>query len=352
MYKLLTSFTLLLLTFATTYLSQKNLISIRSRSLRTSQFADPSTKVAKDHEDLQCSKERGLSGKWVEIAPDKKKYKWEDDNCEIKQMTLSNLCLTMEQLQMERIFFIGDSLMFQQFESMLKLLGLVHNDFKEARSKKENDIRSGTVKCPAKVNNYSFKIYFFRSDVLAANRKDDMCEHTECHFCQCRSWIHDYFGSNERTVLIANIGAHCKKFSVYEENFNRFVSQMNRAVDNRNLKDLFFFRTTAPGHVGCKENSIPFQNMAEYEQSDKKDPFHWSSFPKYNNYARKEFERIEKEEKKRWHVLDIYQMTVLRPDRHKRPPQDCLHYNLPGPPDWWNHMLYSSLLDIASSASL
>jgi len=53
-------------------------------------------------------------------------------------------------------------------------------------------------------------------------------------------------------------------------------------------------------------------------------------------------------------VLDIMPMTILRRDGHISdefrpatvPDGDCLHYALPGPIDWWNHLLFSNLKDI------
>ncbi|KAL7532933.1 hypothetical protein ACHAXR_008083 [Thalassiosira sp. AJA248-18] len=43
-------------------------------------------------------------------------------------------------------------------------------------------------------------------------------------------------------------------------------------------------------------------------------------------------------------------MTILRPDGHRRPNGDCLHYLYPGPQDSWNHLLYSNLLTLMELA--
>ena len=39
----------------------------------------------------------------------------------------------------------------------------------------------------------------------------------------------------------------------------------------------------------------------------------------------------------------------LRPDGHIVSRNDCLHYHLPGPPDWWSYLLVSSLVDYAAA---
>lgn len=33
--------------------------------------------------------------------------------------------------------------------------------------------------------------------------------------------------------------------------------------------------------------------------------------------------------------LDVWPMSITRPDAHKNPPFDCLHFCLPGPPLTW-----------------
>ena len=56
------------------------------------------------------------------------------------------------------------------------------------------------------------------------------------------------------------------------------------------------------------------------------------------------------------YILDVVPMTILRPDGHISGPQkcstckndDCLHYMLPGPTDWWNHLMYSNLISLTA----
>ena len=55
--------------------------------------------------------------------------------------------------------------------------------------------------------------------------------------------------------------------------------------------------------------------------------------------------------------LDVLPMTILRRDGHigdefrpaAIPKGDCLHYALPGPVDWWNHLLFNNLNDVVAS---
>ena len=45
------------------------------------------------------------------------------------------------------------------------------------------------------------------------------------------------------------------------------------------------------------------------------------------------------------HFLDIWNMTAMRRDGHTG--GDCLHFVSPGPVEWWNHLLYTFLRNLA-----
>lgn len=34
------------------------------------------------------------------------------------------------------------------------------------------------------------------------------------------------------------------------------------------------------------------------------------------------------------------------------PIRDCLHYNMPGPSDWWNHLMLNHLDDLAKAIEI
>ena len=63
---------------------------------------------------------------------------------------------------------------------------------------------------------------------------------------------------------------------------------------------------------------------------------------------------LEQKSLARMEILDVFPMTVRRPDGHmadeyKSPDtkrNDCLHYSLHGPIDWWNHLMLGNLMDI------
>merc|ERR1711862_124997 len=81
--------------------------------------------------------------------------------------------------------------------------------------------------------------------------------------------------------------------------------------------------------------------------------YEWNKFVMYNRHM--DLQSIQIRNKlnlyKNWSgasvdLLDVYWMTALRHDGHPSS-IDCMHYLLPGPPDWWNHLFYSNLKELA-----
>ena len=137
--------------------------------------------------------------------------------------------------------------------------------------------------------------------------------------------------------------------------------------------DILFIRTTAPGHEDCQKYSEPFPNHESYLATNptKEHFYKWDKFSLYNDYLAtlldlRRRERMQNETFQKstpqTELLDIFYMTVLRPDGHISGPEctnercktkiDCLHYNLPGPLDWWNHLLFSHLQSVKEEKKL
>jgi hypothetical protein len=80
---------------------------------------------------------------------------------------------------------------------------------------------------------------------------------------------------------------------------------------------------------------MPYRSYDEYAISEgNKTLYDWYLFEDYNEYVKQTVGDV-------FHVLDVFNMTVLRKDGHGGG-KDCLHYR-PGPGDWWNHLLFTQL---------
>eukprot|EP00978_Attheya_sp_CCMP212_P048575 scaffold544683_cov67-Attheya_sp.AAC.1 len=268
-------------------------------------------------------------------------YRWQDtfESCQTALFTRDGICKVLHQLNITRVFFVGDSLSFMMVQSFWKLFGS-HDDPGDqgAYGGFERVLDCDCVPLAS----FSFKVVYTRNDHLTN-------ESIPCADV-CMDWWQRYMSSQERTLFVVNTGAHTTGAHVFQRDFDAFVDLMDTNTNTNTIhhhhgNDIIFFRTTVPGHVNCRNHPIPFSNRSQFE-APPSPQFSWNKFELYNEYAR---QRVRNRNRNRnnsdWFELDVNPMTVLRPDGH-RPPNDCLHYMLPGPPDWWNHLMYSNLVDI------
>jgi hypothetical protein len=107
----------------------------------------------------------------------------------------------------------------------------------------------------------------------------------------------------------------------------------------------------------------PYHNYSEYQLSlssdplSVDDPYDWNLLEEYNAQAARVLQKRRQAQQQEAaatattrtpvvRLLNIWNATILRKDRHVGF-DDCLHYNLPGPTDWWVHLWYAALRDLA-----
>ena len=243
---------------------------------------------------------------------------------------------------------------------------------------------------------YAFTLRFLRNDYLTDKE-------TVCPKGVCLEWRKQFVSGSTRndkaaTLWIVNTGAHFHSFRSFAAtlgSFARAVAEKRQQQQQQQQRekqhpqnddhsnheqplpvspprDLIFFRTTAAGHDDCENFSAP---VATPPPTGRRHPsYSWQNFDRYNEYARAVLqETLDKDHRQREqqqqqqqqqqqgageggqkvvdgvHLLDVVPMTRLRPDGHLQPPVDCLHYSLPGPPDWWNHLLVTQLWKLVSA---
>jgi len=280
-------------------------------------------------------------------------FKWVENvfpMCNVDYLTLDTLCASLDVMMISRIFILGDSLSLQMVQSLWKLLGHLDNYAGDQDSN-----ASRRVQCPAPYD-IDFEIAFTRNDrLMDVETGPQALDDKNCQYGYCWPFVERYKASPDRTLLIANTGAHSHEHSIFYDDFDTFVNLMDSF--NR-PNDIVWFRTSVPGHKDCDaENLSPFKTYDEYVPTIT-EVYSWDKFIDYNDYA----SRVIRERSKKNNlkgpaidILDVYPMTVLRPDGHAGGADcvncgrdDCLHYSLPGPVDWWNHLMLSNLVDTAS----
>lgn len=140
-----------------------------------------------------------------------------------------------------------------------------------------------------------------------------------------------------------NTGSH---YRPDDSHFDRIVELgtgllKNGFGDERNK--LFVWRTTAMGHEGCKNISAPLPAPPPPYKSNTSFEYHWPLFEHQNSIAINTLRQYLPNLR----VVDAYHMSERRADMHPvvyvpkgartpRSTEDCLHWCIPGPPDWWN----------------
>lgn len=307
-------------------------------------------------------------------------HKWIDSfqqSCPIQLLNLESFCNVMEALELEKVMFIGDSLTFHWSQSLWKLLGNEDTPTSGTQAGVDEGYHwERDVQCP---DQKILELSFFRSDNLDIHTKGR--ESCGDNSGTCFEWESKYNDDrNKPTLLLANTGSHTSFDENFRNDFNEFFVHLD---DINRQKDVVLFRTSVPGHRECLlDNLEPYHNYTQYRStlSDSYNPyegtdlpninaykaFHWDNFLPYNKYVHNLLDtraaHLEKhpganEQQITIEMLDVVPMTILRPDGHASSPDcrdcglrkgnigDCLHYSLPGPVDWWNHLMFTQLLD-------
>mmetsp|Transcript_10982 Transcript_10982/g.20656 ORF Transcript_10982/g.20656 Transcript_10982/m.20656 type:complete len:535 (-) Transcript_10982:32-1636(-) len=362
----------------------------------------------------------------------------------VDPMTPRNMChLLVNQLNVRKIAFYGDSLTMQQADSFLNLFGSsyietlssfsskspssplfsmeqvkyslncpqspamesLHHSRHTAKSihttnAKYNSTTHSTISIPIFMQkesggqafphsprtDFEFSMefhYFLTVNPSPIVSEEEAVEENNNHETQSQNQIRHH----HKSLVIFNIGAHYHNTTWYEQDMLKLLGLLK---DVGHPDDLYFFRTNVPGHVHCQPTSpqtfdwkrgtreIPHRDLDEFRNSLEKKGggggHDWEKFPMWNEISKdmiRQFNNVDKgvERDGLWmgqtaelssgtmlspsslpivmHVLDVFDMTALRRDGHNALKGDCLHYVLPGPPDWWNHLLYSYLRELS-----
>lgn len=303
----------------------------------------------------------------LHLFPPATTYRWEEGvfrSCQINLVERESLCHTLGDLNIKRIFFVGDSLSLQMAQSFWKLMS-----FENEPSPVKPDPRwkpwsrfdwTRDVEC--KSSAFTFYVSFIRNDFLNDNMNpvtfQKVGENSNCGKSEyCFPWIEKYKSFPDRSLVLANLGSHVHSVVEFKELFDNFMGTLERNMNDSN--DIIMFRTTSPGHNGCQTVVEPFVTHSQYTQTLTADFRSWHKFGSYNDYVYRKVQDYSGD-LNNIHILDIYPMTILRPDGHLAGPvtckrckkDDCLHYTLPGPGDWWSHLMFTYLQDLAAEVPM
>jgi hypothetical protein len=241
------------------------------------------------------------------------------------------------------ILFVGDSVTTEGFFSMVALAGSTQDhqltDYEEAFA--------CPYAGPRMFGRYSMQMSLCRGILphpvcVRTARCDDLGFPTGAEFYA--NWQEDQFLA-QFDVVVMNMGAHW----IPDNRFNASMYAIANVVKRQRMgrpHARFFWRSTIPGHANCSGRSQPILGS-----SAKSPPvvsphpgWHWEDIPPQNTLAAQILGPVGVE------ILDVYEASIRRPDRHQFEGGDCLHYHLPSVIDYWNILLFNFLVNHAGNA--
>jgi hypothetical protein len=303
-------------------------------------------------------------------------YRWIDDKCPIHEVNLEEFCNACLTLHISQILIMGDSLSIQFTQALQSLLGFPPIGRRATNFNAR--FSPWTMKCPPSTSYHSITFLMMRMspitdwDALAKNIKEGKTGKAD-----------DFIrASKNKTAVVANIGAWMQTTAEYQRGFSSFIEWLRYRKEPD--KVVVFWRPTIPGHVDCRptgergdEKSYdwkqpvlqePYKDYAEYfhvidsvnktKDTSGIDTNRWELFESWNSWTYQQLYYSNNSVTKDLDApvgrnssiptvywLNIFNSSVLRRDGHIGF-GDCLHYYLPGPPDWWAHFFHSALVDL------
>ena len=237
------------------------------------------------------------------------------------------------------ILFIGDSTSYEQYGSLVNLLGGNTSELLKHRSLLKNlSLVQNVCSDGGDVITLVFRWSYFLED------------------------IDRFLKETFPTLVVANTGAHFYKIehpiSKRMEEVIGHVASWQQDCHQKNLPCLFLYRTAPPGHADCKDWTKPENNLSIMEElvatrgTTGRENYHWEDFKLLNDKVLETIDRHANNSTTRSgtiHVLDGYDLAIRRPDNHLGPHNgDCLHTCSPGVSDTYNIVMAHQLRGIWS----
>jgi hypothetical protein len=233
------------------------------------------------------------------------------------------------------VSIMGDSLSWEQYSSLLQLLGKrVHQNDQHASRLEDRNV----IYFACQEQNRGTKFVFRNDAQLKAET------------------ISNSINNDFPTVFILNRGAHYVNDTELLDDINDLLPVLlswQQSCTKMYHRCHLFWRTTVPGHPNCMEYTSPVNNISLMEslvesRSSYTDEtmwdYHWQDFKHQNNLILDLLQQYSASTGLQYEVIDAYEINILRPDRHRWHQNDCLHSCYPGKMDVYNQLLLHYLL--------
>lgn len=279
--------------------------------------------------------------------------------CKIPEWNVTRACQILDGAlsTSRRILFVGDSMSFTMALSFLLLMGgdgiiTDQSAWKEQAICDEGILPKGPI-----------FVHFIRNDALYVDPTNvkswkeipelSKTEMAGTDFRVSKPWT-PYYDESKPELVILNLGTHIHStrfFKVLLDEALSFLSQRRAmAVAMGRRPPRILWRTTAPGHPECWKHQEPIMEGKEgasplYE-GVYRDRYTWHLIKDMNTYMETRVKEVLGENDGPT-VMRLHDIVKERADGHLQGDLgDCLHYHLPGPPDWWTRVFLEVLREL------
>jgi hypothetical protein len=236
-------------------------------------------------------------------------YDWlpHDETCEFSPWTREEFCQIAHN---KTIFMIGDSLSMEHHRSLGGLLGIGDTKY----FVQDRQACNGTV-----------RLIFRRNDNVN------------------KGWVRKIIKETDPDYVVINRGAHYVEDDELMSGIPKLIGVVRNwqtRCKNESKACQLIWRTSVPGHPGCRNRQEPVNDFAKMEQlvanNKKSKKFFWDKFQHQNELIIQAL----KESGVNFSLLDAYHINILRPDGHVLGAKtDCLHSCLGSKIDVYSQIL-------------
>lgn len=261
-----------------------------------------------------CNRSDIRRGAWVarmndtgDLTTSPTQYRWlPDSSCQFQEEFNSTLFCNL--MANAVIMFIGDSITWEMFASLIHFMGGHVSKTVHTRA----IFRRGL---PVLVNhcghdNVTF-IYRHSKHLTGVGTSVSIGQMLQEQF---------------PTMIVLNTGAHVQPDNAYRSNVGRALEQMRGwqgLCRDRNLTCPFFWRTSSPGIPNCMQFTKPVNNITKMEEYVAANPtYGWEKMRYQNKIALHMLELMESTLS--YQIIDGYEIGIQRPET-RTSEQDCLH---------------------------
>ena len=270
-------------------------------------------------------------------------------------------CSVMARLNIRSLFAVGDSLQASFCNALGGILGI-------SLWMAANSINN-TIHCPANHDSSLPASWLYRHDEFNVDFQYAGDYELFLYNQKTDTWLIRWLdlyeqalskvdkSKGERMLFLANAGPHFHSVDSFNQTFHIAADWIQNEFLNKG-NGIAVWRNTPTGHHECEKYDAPI-SVEEYQQTfgndawmlrhEHEEEYTWRLFARYNDIT----SALLSSDYVCVRQLDVVSSTRLRPDHHKSPGTDCLHYpERPpnGPTMEWNRLLYAHLDAIGRSA--